>query len=107
MPDRKRDDDRVVRDAFGEQIVAGEGGRQPDKTEVDLVAVERLELFGAGHVEKVERDARRELSERSERCRQQPVVDVRHVADVEMGAFSAIHPLHGGDAFLAHREQFL
>jgi hypothetical protein len=43
---RKRDEDRVVRHAFGEQIVPGESRAQADKAQVDLVAFERLELLG-------------------------------------------------------------
>jgi hypothetical protein len=48
-----------------------------------------------------------EFPEGAERGRQQPVVDVRDVSDIELRAFSAIHPLHGGHALGAHREQLL
>jgi len=32
---------------------------------------------------------------------------VCHVPDIEVGAFASIHPLHGGNAFGAHREELL
>jgi hypothetical protein len=51
------------------------------------------------------RHARAEFPERSQGRRQQPVMNVCHVADIEGGAFSAIHPLRGGNAFGVHREE--
>jgi len=53
MSGRKGDEERIVRYAFGKQLVAGERGVKTDKAEVDLVSFERLELLGAGHVEKI------------------------------------------------------
>jgi len=64
-----------------------------------------VQLFGAGHVEQVQRHAWIKFSEGSQRGRQQPVVDVRDVSDVEFGTSSAIHPLHGGDTLGTEREQ--
>jgi hypothetical protein len=53
---RECGEDGVVRHAYAAEIVAGELGAEADEAEVDLAAVERPELLGAGHVEKVERD---------------------------------------------------
>jgi hypothetical protein len=79
--------------------------RRSHKAEVKLACGERVQLLGAGHVEQVQRHAWIKFSESSQRGRQQPVVDVRDVSDVEFGAFSAIHPLHGGDTLGTEREQ--
>ena len=102
---REGGENGVVRHAFGEQIVAGKRGRQADKPEVDPAAVEGVELFVAAHVEEVQGHLRAELAEGAEGGGKQTVVEIGHVADIELGALSPVHPLHGGDALGAHREQ--
>ena len=77
---------------------------QTDETQVDLAAVNRLELFGARHVEEVQRHQRVEFAERSERCRQQPIMDVGDVADIQTRVFLAAQALYVGDAVGAHRQ---
>jgi len=79
-------------------------GGKANETEVDLAAIKRQKLYRAGHVEKVEGHAWVQLPERAERRQQQPVMNIRHVTDIEVGNFAAIYLLHCGNAFGTYRE---
>ena len=65
----KRHENRVVRRAFREQIVAGESRAQTDKAKVNFAPFKSFELLCAGHVEKVQRHVRAEFAESSKRGR--------------------------------------
>jgi hypothetical protein len=106
MIDRNGDQHRILRDAFGAHFLVGERGAQTDEPEIDFAIVKRLELFGTAHIEEVQCHVWREFAKGSQRGRQQPVMKVRDVANIELRSFPAIHPLHGRHTFGAQRKQF-
>src|SRR4029077_9771159 len=68
-------------------------------TEIELATFKRAKLFTARHIEEVNRNSGKQLTERSESPRQQIVKEIADVPDIERTNLAAVHSPDGLDRF--------